>query len=143
MNILFFLTPKSEVDYIEEDASLKDTVRKMLERNYSEIPVVGKDGGYVGTIKSGDIMAYMANNRDLSLEAAAPTPLKNIRRIRDNKAVNINCQIEDMVEKVLNQNFVPVVDDEDKFIGIVTRSAVVRFMHNAYIEHNSDGTGDK
>ena len=137
MNILFFLTPKSEVDFIEDDASLLKCLQKMQERNYSEIPIVSRTGRYVGTIKSGDILGCIKENFNLSLEAAADFPLKNVRRIRDNKAVNINCQIEDMVEKILSQNFVPVVDDEENFIGIVTRSEVVKFMHDFYVKNNS------
>ena len=138
MNILFFLTPKSEVEYIEENASVRDTIHKMLERNFSEIPVINNNGKYTGTIKSGDILAFIAQNQSFDLEGAENVGLSSIKRIRDNKAVNINCQIEDMVEKILNQNFVPVVDDEDNFIGIITRSAVVRYMHDFYVEHSND-----
>ena len=143
MNILFFLTPKSEVDYIEDDASLFKTIRKMRERNYSEIPVISTDGKYVGTIKSGDILGYLVENRNLTLDGTDDIMLGSIRRVRDNKAVNINCQIEDLVDKVLSQNFVPVVDDEDSFIGIVTRSAVVKYLHEFYVKNNSKETGDK
>ena len=137
MNILFFLTPKSEVDFIEDDASLLKCLQKMQERNYSEIPIVSRSGKYVGTIKAGDILGCIKENFNLSLASAADFPLKSVRRIRDNKAVNINCQIEDMVEKILSQNFVPVVDDEENFIGIVTRGEVVKFMHDFYVKNNS------
>ena len=128
MNILFFLTPKSDVDYINEDASLLKTLQKMQERNYSEIPIVAKDGRYVGTIKSGDILGFIKENYDLSLRDSADVPLKNIRRTRDSKAVNANAKIEEMFELILGQNFIPVVDDEESFIGIVTRSDILKFM---------------
>ena len=143
MNILFFLTPKSEVDYIEESASVLGTVRKMKECNYSEIPVISKNGKYVGTINSGDILGYLFEQRDLTLESSDSIGLTGIQRVRDNKAVNINCQIEDMVDKILQQNFVPVVDDEDNFIGIITRRSVVKFLHDDYVKNNSNETGDK
>ena len=138
MNILFFLTPKSDVDYINEDASLLKTLQKMQERNYSEIPIVSKNGKYVGTIKSGDILGCIKESFNLSLQDAADLPLRNVRRTRDNKAVNANCQMEDIFEKILNQNFIPVVDDEDNFIGIITRSDVIKFMHDRYVKDNND-----
>lgn len=128
MNILFFLTPKSDVDYINDDASLLKTLQKMQERNYSEIPIVSKTGRYVGTIKSGDILGFLKENYNLQLAEATDVPLKTIRRIRDNKAVNANAKIEELFEMIQNQNFIPVVDDEENFIGIVTRSDVLKFM---------------
>ena len=143
MNILFFLTPKSEVDYIEEEASVLGTVRKMYECSFSEIPVVSRTGKYAGTIKSGDILSYLFENGDVMLYGSDDIGISGIRKVRDNKAVNINCQIEDMVDKILRQNFVPVVDDEDNFIGIITRRAVVKYLHDYYVKNNSNDTGEK
>ncbi len=37
----------------------------------------------------------------------------------DNSPVSINADIEDLVIKSLNQNFIPVIDDQDTFIGII------------------------
>ena len=44
MNILFFLTPKSEVAYIFEDDTLRQTVEKMEHRKFSCIPLLSVDG---------------------------------------------------------------------------------------------------
>ncbi len=128
MNILFFLTPKSEVEYIDGDASLLETVRKMCEKGYSAIPIIGKSGEYIGTIQSGDILAFINNNLDLSLTGAEKIQLSDIKRTRDNIAISINSRMEDIVEKILNQNFVPVIDDCDKFIGIITRKDVIKYL---------------
>jgi CBS domain-containing protein len=35
--------------------------------------------------------------------------------------------MHDLVERAKGQNFVPVVDDKDAFIGIVTRSAIIKY----------------
>ncbi len=132
MNILFFLTPKSDVDFINDDASLLKTLQKMQERNYSAIPIVSKTGKYIGTIQSGDILGCIKENFNLSLADAADLPLRNIKRIRDNKAINANSRIEDIFETILNQNFIPVVDDDDSFIGIITRSDVMKYILDTY-----------
>lgn len=132
MNILFFLTPKSDVDFINDDASLLKTLQKMQERNYSAIPIVSKTGKYIGTIQSGDILGCIKENFNLSLADAADLPLRNIKRIRDNKAINANSRIEDIFETILHQNFIPVVDDDDSFIGIITRSDVMKYILDTY-----------
>ena len=56
MNILFFLTPKSEVAYIFEDDTLRQTVEKMEHRKFSCIPLLSVDGRYTGTISEGDLL---------------------------------------------------------------------------------------
>ena len=43
MNILFFLTPKSDVAYIFEDETLRQTVEKMEHRKFSCIPLLSMD----------------------------------------------------------------------------------------------------
>ncbi len=134
MNILFFLTPKSEVDYINEDATLFKTIQKMQERNYAAIPIVSKTGKYVGTITSGDILGYIKENFDLTLRDSADIPLVNVRRVRDNKAVKADSKLEEIIDKILYQNFVPVVDDEERFIGIITRSEVIKWLHKRYLD---------
>ena len=35
--------------------------------------------------------------------------------------------MDELVEAAMNQNFVPVVDDKGDFIGIVTRSRILKY----------------
>ena len=42
MNILFFLTPKSEVAYINEDDTLRQALEKMEHHRYSAIPIISR-----------------------------------------------------------------------------------------------------
>lgn len=56
MNILFFLTPKSEVAHIYEDDTVRQALDKMECFRYSTIPLLSKDGTYVGTITEGDLL---------------------------------------------------------------------------------------
>ena len=44
MNILFFLTPKSEVAFIYEDYTLRQTLEKMEYHKYSSIPILTREG---------------------------------------------------------------------------------------------------
>lgn len=56
MNILFFLTPKSDIAYIFENETLRQTLEKMEHRKFSCIPILNPDGKYVGTISEGDLL---------------------------------------------------------------------------------------
>ena len=50
MNILFFLTPKSEVAHIHDDDSLRQALEKMEYHKYSAVPILTREGKYVGTL---------------------------------------------------------------------------------------------
>ena len=56
MNILFFLTPKSDVAYIFENETLRQTLEKMEHRKFSCIPLLSLDGKYKGSISEGDLL---------------------------------------------------------------------------------------
>ena len=130
MNILFFLTPKSEVEFVYEDYSLRQTIEKMEQYRYSEVPIINREGRYVGTITEGDLLWYVKDECDMNLSKAENVKIAGIRRKRKTMAVSVNARMEDLMEKVLNQNFVPVVDDNDIFIGIVKRKDIIHYCYS-------------
>ena len=132
MNILSCLTPKSEVRYINDDASLLKTLQNMQESNFAAIPIINKTTGkYIGTITAGDILGCIYENYDLSVKKAADIQLKNVRRTRDNKAVSASAGLEEVLDIAMTQNFVPVIDDDESFIGIITRRDLMGALRKA------------
>ncbi|MGN0170441.1 MAG: CBS domain-containing protein [Lachnospiraceae bacterium] len=132
MNILFFLTPKAEVACVDEDSTLRQALEKLENSGYAALPIISKQGKYIGTITEGDMLWYIKNNAFLNLLDAEDIPLQKVKRKRDNKAVSISEDIESLWEKVMNQNFVPVVDDDRVFIGIVTRRDLMAHIVKEY-----------
>ena len=59
MNILFFLTPKNEVAYVENDDTLRQVLEKIEYHKYTAIPMLNKNGKYVGTVTEGDLLRYI------------------------------------------------------------------------------------
>lgn len=129
MNILFFLTPKNEVAYIYEDDSLRQALEKMEYHKYSAIPVINKTGKYVGTITEGDMLWGIKNKFNLSLKESESVTVSEIDRRSDNRPVYADSDMEGLIDKALNQNFVPVVDDQKNFIGIITRKDIIRYFY--------------
>ncbi|WP_461812774.1 CBS domain-containing protein [Faecalimonas sp.] len=130
MNILFFLKPKSEIAFIHKEDTLRQAIEKMEYHKYSSIPMIDKDGKYVGSITEGDLLWGIKNKYNLNLKEAELIPITEIDRRIDYQAVNINAAIEDLVEKAMDQNFVPVVDDQGNFIGIITRKDIIGYCYN-------------
>ena len=125
MNILFCLTPKEEVAYIEESDTLRQVLEKMEHHGYTALPLLSKKGKYIGTVTEGDLLWYLKDHDFPKLHELEDLPIGVLHRHRDNKAVNVHETIEGLFDRMINQNFVPVVDDDKIFIGIVTRKDVL------------------
>lgn len=130
MNILFFLTPKSEVAYLYEDYTMRQALEKMEYHRYSSIPIINKDGKYVGTITEGDLLWTLKNDFSLNLKSIEDISISEVKRRRDNRPVSVNANIEDLISKSMNQNFVPVIDDQEIFIGIIKRRDIIQYCYN-------------
>ncbi len=129
MNIAFFLTPKVEVAYLTPESTMRQALEKMEYHRYTAIPIIDDDGRYVGTITEGDLLWKLKNTPDLNFKNTSKILLKEIPRKMDNKPVYIDSNIEDLISLSINQNFVPVVDDQKVFIGIITRSDIIDYCY--------------
>lgn len=141
MNLLFFLTPKGKVAYIYDDFTLRQTLEKMEYHRYSAVPILTREGKYVGTITEGDLLWAIKNRYSLNFKEAENTPILEIPRRMDNLPVSADTEIEDLMIKALNQNFVPVTDDRGIFIGLITRKDIMRYfaqtVHNLPVRANA------
>lgn len=132
MNPLLFLTPKQDVLYIYEDYTLRQTLEKWSNQRYATIPVLRRNGEYVGTITEGDLLWGIKNIHGLDLDASEEIPISSLPRRRDYKAAQATTSMDTLLRGVVDQNFVPVVDDRNVFIGIVRRTTVLRHLFNQY-----------
>ena len=99
VNILFFLTPKSDVAYIFEDETLRQTLEKMEHRKFSCIPLLSLDGKYKGTISEGDLLWGMKTLNVPNLKTAEGISIMAIPRRATYKAVHADSDMEDLLDK--------------------------------------------
>ena len=136
MNVLFFLTPKTDVAYVSEDDSLRQVMEKMDYNKYSAVPILGEDGKYKGTITEGDLLWKIKQDGKFDIKEMEDISVMSIDRRVENITVNINKNIEELVLKLMDQNFIPVVDDDDVFIGIVKRRDIIEYFFNRDIKNH-------
>lgn len=127
MNIAFFLTPKSETIYETIDATMKQVLERMEYHRYTAIPLIDNNGKYVGAITEGDLLWKIKNTAGLKISDTSKISIMDIHRHMQCEAVSIDAKIEDLISLAKNQNFVPVVDDEGTFIGIIKRSDIINY----------------
>ena len=129
MNILFFLKPKSELAYIYDYHTLRQALEIMEYHKYSSVPILNKEGEYVGTITEGDLLWGLKKRNLLNIRDAEDISILKIDRRRDYSCVKVECDIEDLIDRAMEQNYVPVVDDKDHFIGIITRRDIINYCY--------------
>ena len=94
--------------------------------------MIDREGRYIGTITEGDFLWSLKNKFSLDLKMAEDVPIQSVRRRMRFEPISINSDMEDLVTKAMNQNFVPVIDDNGIFIGIVTRKDIIEFCYKEY-----------
>ena len=76
MNIAYFLLPKSRIAYLYDDFTFRQGLEKMRNRGYTAIPVITRDGRYVGTVSEGDFLWRLLDTDDPSMKKAEELALK-------------------------------------------------------------------
>lgn len=122
-NIAFLLTPKSEVVWVRASGTLGEAIERMKPNGFAAVPLLDDEGGYVGTLTEGDILWHLLDAADPRL--AHETSVLDVQRRTNNRAVHIDAKLETLVLRAAEQNFVPVLDDREAFIGIVRRKSII------------------
>ncbi|MBQ2244541.1 MAG: CBS domain-containing protein [Oscillospiraceae bacterium] len=126
-NILFFLTPKAMCAYVYDDHTVRQALEKMETAGFAALPILSRRGEYRGTLTEGDLLWALKNLCYMDMRQAEAHKIMEISRRRDNIPVRVTTPMKDLVERASAQNFVPVVDDKDAFIGIITRRSIIQY----------------
>ncbi len=129
MNILFFLVPKEDVAYVKSDDTLRQAMEKMECHRFSCVPIIDRKGVYLGCITEGDVLWGLKDLGLSSIKETEKISIMKIKRKYDYKPVHIETDMEQLIHRASNQNFVPVVDDQDKFIGIIKRKDILNYCY--------------
>ncbi len=135
LNILFFITPKIEVEYVYDYYTIRQAMEKMEYHRYTSIPIINKKGEYVATITEGDLLwkiksRFEDKQDDINLKSLENIDIKDIDKYNNYKTISINSDMENIISLAINQNFIPVVDDKNIFIGIIKRSDIISYFND-------------
>lgn len=131
MNVLFFLIPKNDVIYLKYNSTMRQALERMEFHRYSAIPLIDEEGHYIGTLTEGDLLWKLKNTPGLTFENTQNIRLNEIEQHIQNHPVSIDAHIEDLLSRAIEQNFIPVVDDQNVFIGMVRRREILEYCVKA------------
>ena len=138
MNVISLLTPKAQVAYLYDDFTVRQGLEKLRAHGYTAIPVLARDGSYVGTVSEGDFLWNLVDRRDNSLRSKEKQPLRTVMRRDFNPAVSVGVTMEELLERSVRQCFIPVVDGRGSFVGIATRQNIIRQLTMPKVEPARD-----
>lgn len=136
MNVAFFLKPKSDVAFLYDHCSIRQGLEKMCYHGYSSIPVLDKDGKYVGTVSEGNFLWYIVRGENSETGINYQVEIQNLedKRVADivekgkYPPVKITSDMTELLSRATEQNYVPVVDDREYFIGLITRGDIIKYF---------------
>lgn len=128
MRIEHFLLPKHQVAYLTSSATMHDAVTHLERCNYTAIPIIDDQSGqYIGTLSEGDLLWKLKNTPGLTFDNLDTVPVTQIKKRIHHERVRLEADLDDMLQLAADQNFVPVVDDSDVFIGIIRRKDIIAY----------------
>lgn len=128
LNVALFLVPKRGVAWIPLETSFRHAFLRLEESGYTAIPVLDRAGHYVGTVTEGDLLRHlMYATKDISVAGTEHIPLSEVSLRTKNTAVDIKADLPELIQRSIEQTFVPVQDDRGVFVGIVRRREIIEY----------------
>ena len=132
-NVAYILRPKQDVAYIYDNSSVRQALERLRRNGYTEVPVIHADGRYVGTVSEGDFLWFILDSGlegDSLSDLLKSTKVSELVRQHRNPSARITAPMEELLLQSVNQNFIPILDDRDVFIGIVVRGDIIKYFNN-------------
>lgn len=129
MNIFDFFTPKADTFYLLDDSTVRQAIEKLDRHKFSVVPMIDAEGRFVTTVSEGDILNYMKNVAHFDLAKAEHATVMSIDKYRPYQELGLHEPFERILELSLEQNFIPLVDDQDAYIGILRRKEIIEFLY--------------
>ena len=79
MNIAFFTRPKQEITYLYNDITVDQALEKMHSTSYAAVPVIDREGHYVGTVSEGDLLWFIVKGEGGEPHTMAIESLKQFK----------------------------------------------------------------
>ena len=121
-----FLTEADKLAVLIDTHNINHAKLLLSQISYSRIPVLTEDNHFVGTISLQEIAHYQYANElsDDQLEVDIATIVK-----KDGEVVHEDAELADILRKLIDESFLPVVDDKGGFQGIITRKSILKTLN--------------
>ncbi|MBP1547955.1 MAG: CBS domain-containing protein [Oscillospiraceae bacterium] len=128
MNTAMLLKPKVMVAYIYGDLLAGEGLKEFIEHGYTAVPVIDREGMYLGVVSERDFLYRVLETGCVDSINTDDLTVADLASCSRFESVTIDADIETLFNRIIEQNFVPVVDSRGMFSGIVTRRDMMMRM---------------
>ena len=127
-----FLTPARNLAVLIDTHNVDHAILVLSQISYTRVPVVTDQMKYVGTISLTDILSYQMKH-DYSDEVFLSMDIVHMTK-KDGERLGKDYTVTEVLHKLVEESFLPVVSEDGVFEGIITRKSILKainsLMHN-------------
>lgn len=134
INIAQIMLPKVSTVHISESDTVRQGMEVFQRYGYTAIPVVSKEGKYLGSVTEGDFWRHMCRIGTTDKKVQENYRIRDIYRPDFCEPLPIEADIQEVVKVALKQNFIPIIDGRGYLSGMVTRQILIRYLAKLAIQ---------
>ncbi|WP_314049231.1 cyclic-di-AMP-binding protein CbpB [Abiotrophia defectiva] len=134
--MLDFMIPADNVANVIDQHTLSTGLLILTQSNYTMIPVLSAESKLMGVISMSMIIKAVMTVDAIEMERLDELKVRDVM-LSQPVRVQSNCHLADVLNYLIDQNFVCVVDEDNRFLGIITRKNVLqRLTHLLHLTSN-------
>lgn len=131
-----FIIPATRIAFVEDDNPLYHAFLILTRVKYSKIPVLDSKSRVVGLLSLAMITDKMLETDTISIEPLSELKVSDVMQTDFDKINFAQTTLETQLHLLVDNAFLPVVDDYGVFQGLLTRREWIKAFN--YVVHNFD-----
>lgn len=131
-----FLIPASRIAFVQDDNPLYHAFLILTKVKYSKIPVLDKEHRVVGLLSLAMITDKMLMTDEISVAPLSELKVRDVMQTDFDKINFVETTLETQLHLLIDNAFLPVVDDRGVFQGLLTRREWIKAFN--YVTHTLD-----
>ncbi|MGG5358421.1 MULTISPECIES: cyclic-di-AMP-binding protein CbpB [unclassified Enterococcus] len=123
-----FLVPAENVANVMHQHPLSHGLLVLSKVGYTKIPVLDKQDHFVGLVGLSGIVNKMMDLNEISMEPLEGLTVADVMET-EVPTINESWELEDVLHLLVDASFLPVVDDNQVFKGIITRKELLKAVN--------------
>ncbi|GFZ26487.1 cyclic-di-AMP-binding protein CbpB [Lactobacillus corticis] len=128
-----FLIPASRIAFVQDDNPLYHAFLILTKVRYAKIPVLDKQKRVVGLLSLAMITDKMLTNEAINPEVLNELKVRDVMQTKFAKINFVETTLEAQLHLLIDNAFLPVVDDKGVFQGLLTRREWIKAFN--YVTH--------
>lgn len=124
-----FLVPADNVATVLYSHPLEHALLVLSKVGYAKIPVLDSEDHLVGLISLANIVDKMMGLTGFDMNLLDGSTVADVMEVNV-PSIKSNDELEDVLHLLVNGSFLPVVDEENIFQGIVTRKEILKSVNH-------------